>query len=93
MYVDIDGDNNNILAQQNGNQNSTFLDLDIEGDYNLVDVNQHGGGGHSATIDLSSVYGPAYDFTLEQHSTNAKSYTMSSICTNPNGCSISVTQN
>ena len=93
MYVDIDGDDNNILAQQNGNQDSTYLDLDIEGNYNLVDVNQHGGGGHSATIDLSSVYGPAYDFTLEQHSTNAKSYTMSSICTNPNGCSISVTQN
>ena len=93
MYVNIDGDDNNILAQQNGNQGSTYLDLDIEGNYNLVDVNQHGGGSHSATIDLSSTYGPAYDFTLEQHSTNAKSYTMSSICTNPNGCSISVTQN
>ena len=93
MYVDIDGDDNNVDVQQNGNQGSTYLDLDIEGNYNLVDVNQHGGGGHSATIDLSSVYGPAYDFSLEQHSSSAKSYTMTSICTNPNGCSISVTQN
>jgi hypothetical protein len=92
MYVDIDGDDNNILAQQNGNQGSTYLDLDIEGNYNLVDVNQHGGGAHSATIDLSSTYGPAYDFSLEQHSNSAKSYSMTSICTNPNGCSISVTQ-
>ena len=93
MDVDIDGDNNNILAQQNGNQNSTFLDLDIEGDHNLVDVNQHGGGAHSATINLSSVNGPAYNFSLEQHSSSAKSYTMTSVCTNPSGCSISVTQN
>jgi len=92
MYVDIDGDDNNILAQQNGNQGSTYLDLDIEGNYNLVDINQHGGGAHSATIDLSSTYGPAYDFSLEQHSTSAKSYTMTSICTNPSGCSVSVTQ-
>ena len=92
MYVDIDGDDNNVDVQQNGNQGSTYLDLDIEGDYNLVDVNQHGGGSHSATIDLSSVNGPAYNFSLEQHSNSAKSYTMTSICTNPNGCSISVTQ-
>ena len=92
MYVDIDGDDNNILAQQNGNQGSTYLDLDIEGNYNLVDINQHGGGAHSATIDLSSTYGPAYDFSLEQHSNSAKSYTMTSICTNPSGCSVSVTQ-
>ena len=93
MNVDIDGDNNNVLAQQNGNQGSTYLDLDIEGDHNLVDVNQHGGGAHNATIDLSSVNGPAYDFSLEQHSNTAKSYSMTGVCTNPNGCSISVTQN
>ena len=92
MYVNIDGDDNNVDVAQNGNQGSTYLDLDIEGDYNLVDVNQHGGGAHSATIDLSSTYGPAYNFSLEQHSNSAKSYTMTSICTNPNGCSISVTQ-
>jgi hypothetical protein len=92
MYVDIDGDDNNVDVAQNGNQGSTYLDLDIEGDYNLVDVNQHGGGSHSATIDLSSTYGPAYNFSLEQHSNSAKSYTMTSICTNPSGCSISVTQ-
>ena len=93
MNVDIDGDNNNVLAQQNGNQGSTYLDLDIEGDHNLVDVNQHGGGAHSATIDLSSVNGPAYDFSLEQHSNTAKSYSMTGVCTNPNGCSVSVVQN
>ena len=92
MYVNIDGDDNNVDVAQNGNQGSTYLDLDIEGNYNLVDINQHGGGAHSATVDLSSVYGPAYDFSLEQHSNSAKSYTMTSICTNPNGCSISVTQ-
>jgi len=92
MYVDIDGDDNNVDVQQNGNQGSTYLDLDIEGNYNLVDVNQHGGGAHSATIDLSSTYGPAYDFSLEQHSTSAKSYTMTGTCANPNGCSVSVTQ-
>ena len=92
MYVDIDGDDNNILAQQNGNQGSTYLDLDIEGNYNLVDVNQHGGGAHSATINLSSTYGPAYDFSLEQHSNSAKSYSMTGTCANPSGCSVSVTQ-
>ena len=93
MYANIDGDDNNVDIQQNGNQGSTYLDLDIEGNYNLVDVNQHGGGAHSATIDLSSTYGPAYNFSLEQHSNSAKSYTMTSVCTNPSGCSISVTQN
>jgi hypothetical protein len=93
MYVNIDGDDNNVDVQQNGNQGSTYLDLDIEGNYNLVDVNQHGGGAHSATIDLSSVNGPAYNFSLEQHSNSAKSYSMTSVCTNPNGCSVSVTQN
>jgi len=93
MDVDIDGDYNNVEAYQKGQSNTVSLDLDLTGNSNLVDVLQHGGGGHSATINLSSVNGPAYNFSLEQHSSSAKSYTMTSVCTNPSGCSISVTQN
>jgi hypothetical protein len=93
MDVEINGDDNNVDASQLGSSNTVSLDLDLTGDYNQVDVLQHGGGGHTANIDLSSVNGPAYNFSLEQHSNTAKSYSMTSTCTNPNGCSVSVTQN
>ena len=93
MNIDIDGDYNDVEAYQKGQSNTVSLDLDLTGNSNLVDILQHGGGGHSATIDLSSAYGPAYSYSLEQHSTSDMSISVTSTCTNPNGCGIIITQN
>jgi len=93
MNIDIDGDYNDVEAYQKGQSNTVSLDLDLTGNSNLVDILQHGGGGHSATIDLSSGYGPAYSYSLEQHSTSDMSISVTSTCTNPNGCGIIITQN
>jgi hypothetical protein len=92
MNVDVDGDYNNVEAAQLGNSDTVSLDLDLTGDSNLVDILQHGSGGHSATVNLSSVNGPAYNFSLEQYSGTAKSYSITSTCVNPGGCSMSVSQ-
>jgi hypothetical protein len=92
-FVEVTGDYNDVDLLQRGNQGSNWANIEITGDSNLVAVDQLGNGAHTADINLSSINGPAYNFSLTQDSANNQSYSMTSVCTNPSGCSVSVIQN
>ena len=89
--VDITGDYNSVFGTQVGSGNKD-IDIDITGDANAVSVVQEGNGSHTATMNLSSPYGPAYSINLTQQGNTGQSYTMSGVCTNPNGCAYTVNQ-
>ena len=91
-FVEITGDDNTVDLLQRGNGGQKWADIVLTGDGHTVDVDQRGTGSHSAAVDLSSANGPGYNLSLTQDSANNQSYTMTGICNDPNGCSVSVTQ-
>ena len=67
----------------------------LTGDGHTVDANQRGTMAHSFEVDLTNS-GGAYSVTSNQttnNTTTSKSYSLTGICTNANGCSVTVTQN
>ena len=98
MGFHIDGDNNTVKVGQGyadqgsletahvqewntdnweGGGNTAMID--IHGDNNILNIGQRNGGG-------------AYSAFIKQNSTTTQNYSMTGTCTNPSGCSISVTQ-
>lgn len=94
-FIEIQGDNNDVTLYQRGNGGQQWADIVLTGDDHTVDANQRGTMAHSFEVDLSNG-GGAYSITSNQttnNTTTSKSYSLTGICTNSNGCSISVSQN
>ncbi len=92
-YIDISGDGNDVTVYQRGNGGQKTADIELSGDYNVIDLNQRGSNSASASISVESIYGPAYNVTVSQQTdTSAKSFTLTGVCTNSNGCVVSVEQ-
>ena len=89
-FVEIDGDDNDVEVLQRGNSDTQFADIEIDGDGHTVDVYQRYGD-HTANIDITNA-GGAYNLDLDQTATSAKTYSLTGICTNTSGCSVSVNQ-
>jgi hypothetical protein len=92
-FIEITGDDNDVaLEQRNGAGH--FADIVLTGDDHTVYGEQRGGmyGAHSITMDLTN-NGGAYNISTIQNSANAKTYSLTGICTNGNGCSVTVSQN
>lgn len=83
------GSNNSVWTAQEGDTNKS-IDLTIYNSGNTANIEQTGSAAHSATITLDGSYGT--DLSLTQQGTTAQSYTISQLCQNSAGCSISVTQ-
>ena len=93
LDIDISGTGNDVTTYQRGNGGQKTADIEVAGNYNVIDVNQRGMNSASANISVESIYGPAYNVTLSQQTdTSAKSFSLSGVCTNPNGCVVSVQQ-
>ena len=93
LDINISGTGNDVTAYQKGNGGQKTADIDVAGNYNVIDLNQRGINSASATIDVESIYGPAYNVTVSQQTdTSSKSFSLSGVCTNPNGCVVSVEQ-
>jgi len=93
LDIDISGDGNDVTTYQRGNGGQKTADIEVAGNYNVIDVNQRGMNSASASISVESIYGPAYNVTLSQQTdTSAKSFSLTGVCTNPNGCVVSVEQ-
>ena len=91
-FIEIDGDSNDVDLLQRGNgTDEQFADIVIDGDNHTVDVFQRYGN-HTANIDITNG-GGAYTLDLDQTDTSARTYSLTGICTNGSGCSVSVTQN
>jgi hypothetical protein len=94
-FIEIQGDNNNVDLYQRGNGGQQWADVVLTGDGHTVDANQRGTMAHSFEVDLTNS-GGAYSLTSNQttnNTTTSKSYSLTGICTNSNGCSVNVTQN
>ncbi len=86
------GDDNTLDVLQRGNLNQHDGDIELWGDDHIVDVQQKDNGGHSITLDLTNS-GGAYNVNTLQEGATAQTYSLTGICTNTNGCAVSVTQN
>lgn len=89
-YIEIDGDNNNVTLLQRGNTDNQYADIVLD-DGHTVDVYQRYGS-HTANIDLTNA-GGGYTLDVDQTASSNKTYSLTGICTNANGCSVTVTQN
>lgn len=90
MFVDNNGSGNNInVTQRNGGQH--YLDLGLTGNGHSATIVQEGSGNHAATIRLNNSGGSS-NLNLSQSGTTNQVYSIEQTCTNPAGCSVSVTQ-
>jgi len=79
-----------VTLYQRGNGGVKWADVVLDGDDHSVDVNQRGGNNASANIDLTYGTG-AYTLDLDQNmTTSAGSYSITGVCFNTSGCSITV---
>ena len=93
LDLDISGTGNDVTTFQRGNGGQKTADIELSGNYNVIDLSQRGMNSASANISVESIYGPAYNVTVSQQTdTSAKSFSLSGVCTNPNGCVVSVQQ-
>ena len=91
-FIEITGDNNDVVLYQRGNGGVKWADIVLDGDGHSVDVNQRGGNNATATIDLTYGTG-AYTLDLSQNvGTSAVTYSITGVCYTPAGCSITVNQ-
>ena len=92
-FIEIDGNNNTVDLYQRGNGGQKWADIVLDGNGHTVDVNQRGTRSATATIDLTYGTG-AYTLDLNQNVTSqAGSYSITGVCYNTAGCSITVNGN
>ena len=94
-FIEIQGDNNDVTLYQRGNGGQQWADIVLTGDDHTVDASQRGTMAHSFEVDLTNS-GGAYSVTSTQttnNTTTSKTYSLTGICTNTAGCSVSVSQN
>ena len=91
-FIEITGDNNDVVLYQRGNGGVKWADIVLDGNGHSVDVNQRGSNNATATVDLTYGTG-AYNFDLTQNvGSSAVSYSITGICQNVSGCSVSINQ-
>ena len=89
-FIEITGDNNDVVLYQRGNGGVKWADIVLDGNGHSVDVNQRGGNNATAAIDLTYGTG-AYTLNLTQNVTSAAgSYSITGVCYNTAGCSVTV---
>jgi len=91
-FIEIIGDNNDVVLYQRGNGGVKWADVLLTGDGHSVDINQRGSNNATATVDLTYGTG-AYNFDLSQNvGSSAVSYSITGICNTIGGCSVSINQ-
>lgn len=91
LFIDLDGSSNTLTLDQKETGNH-YLDIDVNGNSHTITTTQRGSGDHGARISVTNS-GGASTVTLDQNSSTNQNYTLTQDCTNPSGCSTSVTQN
>jgi len=81
LFLDVNGSSNDVDILQQGT-GEHFLDVTAGSDQ-TIDINQDGSGSHAATIDMTG-YSSTLD--LDQTGSTDKTYSLTQICTNANGC-------
>jgi hypothetical protein len=90
LFQSITGNSNTVTTNQK-DSGQHYLDLKLTGNGHSVTATQEGTGNHAATIDLTNS-GGASSVNLNQSGSTGQVYSIQQSCTNPAGCSTTVTQ-
>jgi hypothetical protein len=90
LFQNIVGNSNTVTTNQKDTGNH-YLDINITGTGHNVNAIQQGSGNHAATIQFTNS-GGASSLNLNQSSSTSQTYSIQQSCTNPAGCSATVTQ-
>ena len=90
LFQNINGNSNTVTTNQKDTGNH-YLDINITGAGHNVNAIQEGTGSHAATIQFTNS-GGASSLNLNQSGATNQTYSIQQSCTNPAGCSATVTQ-
>jgi hypothetical protein len=90
LFQNIVGNSNTVTTNQKDTGNH-YLDINITGNGHNVNAIQQGTGNHAATIQFTNS-GGASSLNLNQSGATNQTYSIQQSCTNPAGCSTTVTQ-
>ena len=90
LFQNINGNSNTVSTnQKDGGQH--YLDINLTGNGHNVNAVQEGAGNHAATIQFTNS-GGASSLNLNQSGSTNQTYSINQSCTNPAGCSTTITQ-
>jgi hypothetical protein len=90
LFQNIVGNSNTVTTNQKDTGNH-YLDINLTGTGHNVNAIQQGSGNHAATINFTNS-GGASSLNLNQSGATNQTYSIQQSCTNPAGCSATVTQ-
>ena len=90
LFQNINGNSNTVTTNQKDTGNH-YLDINLTGNGHNVNAVQEGLGNHAATIQFTNS-GGASSLNLNQSGTTNQTYSIQQSCTNPAGCSTTITQ-
>jgi hypothetical protein len=90
LFQNIVGNSNTVTTNQKDTGNH-YLDINLTGTGHNVNAIQEGSGSHAATINFTNS-GGASSLNLNQSGATNQTYSIQQSCTNPAGCSATVTQ-
>jgi hypothetical protein len=90
LFQNIVGNSNTVTTNQKDTGNH-YLDINLTGTGHNVNAIQQGTGSHAATIQFTNS-GGASSLNLNQSGATNQTYSIQQSCTNPAGCSATVTQ-
>jgi hypothetical protein len=90
LFQNIIGNSNTVTTNQK-DTGAHYLDINLTGNGHNVNAIQEGTGSHAATIQFTNS-GGASSLNLNQSGATNQTYSIQQSCTNPAGCSATVTQ-
>lgn len=90
LFQTVSGNNNTVTTNQK-DTGQHYLDISLTGNGHSVNAIQEGAGNHAATINFTNS-GGASSLNLNQTGSTAQTYSIQQSCTNPAGCTTTITQ-
>jgi hypothetical protein len=90
LFQNVVGNSNTVTTNQK-DTGQHYLDISLTGTGHNVNAIQEGSGNHAATINFTNS-GGASSLNLNQSGATNQTYSIQQSCTNPAGCSATVTQ-
>lgn len=90
LFQNINGNSNTVTTNQK-DTGQHYLDINLTGNGHSVNAVQEGSGNHAATIQFTNS-GGASSLNLNQSGSTSQTYSINQSCTNPAGCSTTITQ-
>jgi len=90
LFQNVNGNSNTVTTNQK-DTGTHYLDINLTGNGHNVNAIQEGAGNHAATINFTNS-GGASSLNLNQTGSTAQTYSIQQSCTNPAGCSTTITQ-